>query len=254
MPDERYARRERPIVFKDARQLGAFDCIAAPCLEACPTHQNIPDYLWHVAQGQPSTALDVILRTNPQPSVTGCVCDRPCVDRCVRIFYDQPLAIREIKRFAAEHGVATPVVPRRANGIRVAIVGAGPAGLSAAYFLAVAGCAAEIFEAKASVGGMLGVIPSYRLEACTLEADVARVRALGVPIHYGTALGRDISLEALRREFTYVFLGVGAQRGKRLGIPGEDTPGVLDALDFLERVNTRQPMDSRLARPHRRRR
>jgi putative selenate reductase len=241
--DPRYARRERPLVFKDARPLGPFDCIAAPCLEACPTHQNIPDYLWHVALGEPSKSLDVILRTNPQPGVTGCVCDRPCVDRCVRIFYDAPLAIREIKRFATEHGTASAVTPQPANGIRVAVVGAGPAGLSAAYFLAVAGFAPEVFEAKESLGGMAGVIPGYRLDPHVIGSDVARVRALGVPIHLGKAVGRDISLDALRQEFRYVFLGVGAQRGKRLGIPGEDTPGVLDALEFLDQVNAHRPID-----------
>lgn len=241
--DPRYARRERPLVFKDSRALGAFDCIAAPCLEACPTHQNIPDYLWHVAHGEPSRALDVILRTNPQPGVTGRVCDRPCVDRCVRIFYDAPVAIREIKRFATEHGTASPLAPLPSKHIRVAVIGAGPAGLSAAYSLALAGFATEIFEAKETLGGMVGVIPGYRLDSQVIGDDVARVRDLGVQIHLGKALGRDCSLDSLRQEYPFVFLGVGAQQGKRLGIPGESTPGVLDALEFLEKVNRRSPVD-----------
>lgn len=241
--DPRYVRRERPLVFKDSRVLGAFDCIAPPCLEACPTHQNIPDYLWHVAHGEPSKALDVILRTNPQPGVTGCVCDRPCIDRCVRIFYDAPLAIREIKRFATEHGTASPVTPHPRKNIRVAVVGAGPAGLSAAYYLALAGFDPEIFEAKETLGGMVSLIPGYRLDSRVIDGDVARVRELGVPIHFGKALGRDFSLDSLRQGYPYVFLGVGAPKGKRLGIPGENTPGVLDALEFLEKVNAHSPID-----------
>ncbi|MCC6131030.1 MAG: putative selenate reductase subunit YgfK [Acidobacteria bacterium] len=242
--DTHYSRRERPLVFKDSRRLGHFDCIAPPCQEACPTHQNIPDYIWHIGHGEPGKALDVILRTNPQPGVTGCVCDRPCVERCVRNFYDAPVAIRELKRYATEEGAATPPIPKPKNGIPVAVVGAGPAGLSAAYYLALAGFSPEIFEAKESLGGMVsGVIPGYRLDASVIEGDLSRVKELGVPIHLGKALGSDISLDALRKEFPYVFLGVGAQKGKRLGIPGETTPGVIDALDFLEKVNSHAPID-----------
>ena len=135
--DRRYARRERPLAFKGERELGHFDCIAAPCQEACPAHQNIPDYLWLVSHGKLSEAMDVILRTNAQPGVTGSVCDHPCTERCVRNFYDAPLAIREVKRFAFEHAPARVRSGRApSKGVKVAIVGAGPAGLSAAYYLA----------------------------------------------------------------------------------------------------------------------
>ena len=237
---EAYRHRGRPLAFKGERPLGLFDCIAAPCVDACPTHQNIPDYLWLVAHGRPAEAMAVILRSNPQPGITGSVCDHPCTERCVRSFYDAPLAIREIKRFAFEHaGVLAPERPGPVLGIKVAIVGAGPAGLSAAYFLAKLGFSPEIFEAKRELGGMVaGVIPGYRLPAPTLEADLERLRQLGVPIHLGQALGGTLSLAQLRADFGTVFLAVGAQRGKRLGIPGEAGPGVLDALEFLDRVRS----------------
>ena len=243
--DDAYTRRIRPLDFKGDRPLGQFDCINAPCVDACPTHQNIPDYLWLVAHGKPAEAMEVILRTNPQPAITGSVCDHPCTERCVRNFYDAPLAIREIKRFAFESAGKRPAEVRgQALGVKVAIVGAGPAGLSAAYFLAKLGFEPEVFEAKQELGGMVGgLIPAYRLPNDTLEGDLVRLRELGVPIHLGQVLGRDFTLAALRRDYPYVFLAVGAQKGKRLGIPGEDTPGVMDALDFLDKVRAGTPMD-----------
>ncbi len=250
LDDERYARREKPLQFKGERALGTFDCIAAPCQEACPTHQNIPDYLWLVAHGKPREAMEVILRTNPLPGVTGNICDHICTDRCVRNFFDAPLGIREIKRFAFEQcsllekGHAPLEQAGTPKGVKVAIVGAGPAGMSAAYYLAKMGFEAEIFEAKPQVGGMVGgAVPRYRLEDKTLELDLERLRQLGVKIHLGKALGRDISLEALRKEHAYLFLGVGAQKGKRLGIPGEEAEGVLDALEFLDKVRNEQRLD-----------
>jgi len=238
--DARFARRERPLAFKGERPLGTFDCIAAPCQEGCPAHQNIPDYLWLVARGRPSEALEVILRTNPQPGITGQVCDHPCTERCVRNFYDAPLAIREVKRFAFEHGEPAPERAAPPRGVKVAIVGAGPAGLSAAYYLARMGFEPVLFEAKAQPGGMVsGVIPGYRLAGQAILDDLDRLRQLGVRMELGRALGRDLALEELRSGHRFVFLAVGAQRGKRLGVPGEDARGVLDALSFLDRVQAK---------------
>jgi putative selenate reductase len=235
--EERFARRERPLTFKGDRALQVFDCIAAPCVEACPAEQNIPDYLWHVAQGKPTESLEVILRTNPQPGITGSICEHPCTDRCVRNFYDAPLAIREVKRFAFEQGQAAPERRGSPRGVKVAVVGAGPAGLAAASFLGRMGFEVVLYEAKASLGGMVsGVIPDYRLTGKAIEGDLRRLRDLGVRIEAGRALGRDLQLSQLRRDFPYVFLAVGAQRGKRLGLPGEGSAGVLDALEFLDRV------------------
>lgn len=233
--DSRYSRRERPLVFKGERALGPFDCIAAPCVEACPAHQNIPDYLWLVANGRDDEAIEVIRRSNALPGATGSICDHPCTERCVRNLYDAPLGIREVKRFAFENGVSRPEVAGEAKGVTVAVVGAGPAGISAALNLARAGISSEIFEAKGHAGGMVGgAVPRYRLDDGKLEADLDRLCSLGVKIHLNTAVGRDVALDELRARFDHVFLGAGAQKGKRLGIPGEDAEGVLDALVFLD--------------------
>jgi putative selenate reductase len=245
--DERYSHRDRPLHFKGARALGTFDCIAAPCQEACPAHQNIPDYLWLVAHGRPAEAMEVILHTNPLPGVTGSICDHPCTERCVRNFYDAPLGIREIKRFAFENCGRSPQFSEQAketNGVKVAIVGAGPAGMSAAYFLAKMGFEAEIFEGKTHLGGMVGgAVPRYRLDDDALAVDLERLRQLGVKIHLGQVLGGNLALSTLRQDFNYLFLGVGAQRGKRLGIEGETALGVIDALEFLDKVRAQKPME-----------
>lgn len=231
----RYGRRERPLVFKGSRPLGPFDCIAAPCVEACPAHQNIPDYLWLVAHGRDDEAIEVIRRSNALPGVTGSICDHPCTERCVRNLYDTPLGIREIKRFAFENGVSKPEQAAEPKGVKVAVVGAGPAGISAALNLARAGIESELFEAKEHAGGMVGgAVPRYRLDDDKLKVDLERLASLGVKVHYGASVGRDVALDDLRARFDYVFLGVGAQKGKRLGIPGEDAEGVFDALEFLD--------------------
>lgn len=233
--ERRFARRDRPLAFKGSRPLGPFDCIAAPCMEACPAHQNIPDYLWLVAHGRNDEAIEVIRRSNALPGVTGSICDHPCTERCVRNLYDAPLGIREIKRFAFENGVSKPEVAAASKGVRIAIVGAGPAGISAALNLARMGFEAELFEAKEHAGGMVGgAVPRYRLDDAKLRVDLERLASLGVKIHYGKAIGRDVALDELRGSFSYVFLGVGAQKGKKLGIPGEDAEGVVDALEFLD--------------------
>ena len=189
----------------------------------------------------------MIRRTNALPGVTGSICDHPCTERCVRNFYEAPLAIREVKRHAFEHGASKPEKAGpagEAKGIKVAVVGAGPAGISAALTLARLGFSPELFEAKDHPGGMVGdAVPRYRLSDEPLAVDLARLVSLGVPIHYGKAVGRDVSLDELRASFSYVFLGAGAQKGKRLGIEGEDAPGVLDALVFLDRRRCAEPMD-----------
>jgi len=237
--DERVRKRERPLMTKGERSLGAFDCIAAPCQEGCPAHQNIPDYLHLVARGRPDEARDVILRTNSMPCTTGAVCDHPCADHCVRNHYDAPLAIREIKRFAFQgEGATIPPRAEDAIGVNVAIVGGGPAGLTAAWFLAQAGFGVTVFEARGEPGGMVdAVIPAYRLGHDDLARDITRMQALGVDVRLGARLGPAFGLAELHaRGYACTFLAVGAQAGKTLGIPGEDAQGVWDALAFLRKV------------------
>jgi NADPH-dependent glutamate synthase beta subunit-like oxidoreductase len=183
-------------------------------VEACPAHQNVPDYLWLVANGRETEAIEVIRRTNALPGVTGSICDHPCTERCVRNLYDAPLGIREIKRYAFENGTSKPEVAGDPKGVKVAVVGAGPAGISAALNLARAGIASEVFEAKGHAGGMVGgAVPRYRLSDEKLKVDLDRLRSLGVTVHLNTAVGKDVALDDLRARFDYVFLGVGAQVG-----------------------------------------
>ncbi len=241
----RYRKPRRRAPYKTKRPLGPFDCIAASCREGCPTGQNIPDYMYLVARGRYDEAVEVILRENPLPSITGTVCDHPCMDRCVRSLYDRSLAVREIKRFVVERaGRRRPPERAPGNGVSVAVVGAGPAGLAAAYFLALLGFDVTVFDAGPRPGGIPArIIPSFRLPDSSLAADVDRVRELGVKFRHSTRLGRDVELAGLREEHRYVFVGVGAHQGARLRIEGDDARGVFDCLDFLARVRAGRPVE-----------
>ncbi len=233
--EPRYARREGARRLKSRRALGLFDCAAAPCLEACPAGQNVPDYLRELARGRPREALAIVERANPLPAVTGEICERPCESACVRLLDDEPLAIRALKRHAAERGALAPsAAPGARLGKRAAVVGAGPAGLAAAEHLARRGFEVALFEARSEMGGMAkSAIPAFRLSPVALQRDLDRLRGLGIRLHLGAALGQAVALADLRRDHDVLFLGLGAQEGKKLGIPGDGSPGVLDALDLL---------------------
>ncbi len=222
---------------KTPRPLTAFDCIAAPCTVTCPLPQDIPRYMYHTARGEYDRALAVIRTTNPFPNVLGMVCDHQCQEKCTRIHYDDPLLIREIKRFVARS--ADPdsrPVPRPANGLRVAIVGAGPSGLSCAHFLALDGFEVHLFEAKSFAGGWAAdAIPSFRLDDESLRRDIDAILALGVKIHCDTPVDRG-RFDRFRRDFDYVYIAVGAQESTTLGVDGEDAEGVWDQLRFLSAV------------------
>ena len=223
----RYARRERPLVFKGSRALGPFDCIAAPCMEACPAHQNIPDYLWLVAHGRDDEAIEVIRRSNALPGVTGSICDHPCTERCVRNLYDAPLGIREIKRFAFENGVSKPEAAAAPKGVKVAIVGAGPAGISAALNLARVGFAPELFEAKEHAGGMVGgavpALPARRRQAQGRPRP-ARVARREDPLRHGRRPGR-LPRGAARRASPTSSSASAPRRGSGSGSPARTPRG-----------------------------
>jgi NADPH-dependent glutamate synthase beta subunit-like oxidoreductase len=235
---DRYHSPRQARQTKTARPLGPFDCIGAPCIEGCPSNQNVPDYMHLVAQGRYDDALEVILRSNPLPSITGTVCDHPCMNKCVRSHYDSPLAIREIKRFVTERATTRSVPVRAAqNDVSVAVIGAGPAGLAAAYYLALAGCQVVVFDERVAPGGVPAqVIPSYRLPDDSLAVDIEGIAALGVTFEFEKRLGREFQIQSLKERFGYVFIGTGAGQGMELRIEGEQTPGVYDCLAFLNRV------------------
>jgi putative selenate reductase len=227
-------RREyiRPPDIKSDRELGMFDCIAAPCRDTCATRQDIPDYLWHTSRGETDNAFGVILSTNPFPSVTGMVCDHLCQNKCTRMNYDDPLQIREVKRFISECGTACRA-PAPDNGKKAAVIGAGPAGLSCAFYLRMAGFSVDVFEARPKAGGMVRyAIPGFRLTDEAVEKDINRITGLGVNILYDTLVDRQ-KFSEIRENYPYIFVGPGAQIASPLSIEGTDASGVLDPLQFL---------------------
>lgn len=222
---------------KTSRKLPEFDCVRAPCIGTCPAGQDIPSYMYYTAQGDYQKAYEVIMRNNPLPNVLGMVCDHQCQHKCTRANYDSSLLIREVKRFIASKNDKRPdLKPEKANGKRVAVIGAGPSGLSAAYFLALEGFAVEIFETKAFSGGMVSdAIPSFRLTAEAIHQDINYIKDLGVTIRYAQKIDKNRFAE-LKKEYDYVYIAIGAQGAKKMGIPGEDAAGVIDQLVFLSDV------------------
>jgi formate dehydrogenase major subunit len=220
------------------------DC-KAPCNLACPSNIDIQGYLGLAANGKFAEAVDLIRRDNPMPSVIGRVCPHPCEDACRRALVDEPLAINNLKRFVAdvERGLGAPVVrqmPPRI-GKKVAVVGAGPAGLSAAWYLGAAGVDVTIFEAMQKAGGMLRYgIPDYRLPPEVLDPAIEVILGYGAVLRTGTVLGRDVTLEKLRRDHDAVVIAIGAWKSRALRIPGEDHPAVLSGIDFLSKVNAHE--------------
>jgi NADPH-dependent glutamate synthase beta subunit-like oxidoreductase/Pyruvate/2-oxoacid:ferredoxin oxidoreductase delta subunit len=216
--------------------------LQAPCQAACPVGTNAGLYVSLIAEGRFDEALQVASEPNPFPAICGRVCTAPCEDVCRRGEFDAPIAIRDLKRFATDHGapgVRQITKPKRVYSERVAIVGAGPTGLSAAYYLARRSYGVTVFDAMPVAGGMMSIgIPEYRLPRAELNRDIEAIRALGVEIVLNTAIGRDIELTALQRDFDAVLLAVGAQRSQRLDIPGEaELGGVTPATSFLKDYN-----------------
>jgi len=237
--NDEYYQRQTPFYpsVKTTKPLPLFDCISAPCTEACATDQGIPEYMYHTANGKFDQAYATILKTNPLPGITGYVCDHLCQTKCTRINYDRPLLIREIKRFATEWG-QKGISPKAIapNRFKAAVIGGGPSGLSCAYFLALAGFSVEIFESKASLGGMVsGAIPRFRLGDDSIRNDLDLITGLGVKINYNHLVDKA-EFARIHQENDYIYLGMGAQVSRRLNIPGEEISRVMDPLDFLSGV------------------
>ncbi len=209
----------------------------APCVRACPAHINVQGYVALIGKGKYKEAVELIYNNLPLPGVLGRVCPHPCEKVCRRAEKDQPISICKLKRFAADQvdytQLAIPEITSREE--RVAIVGSGPAGLSAAYYLALNGYKATIFEAAPVMGGWLRVgIPEYRLPRDILEKEINHILSLGVEAKTNTALGKDFTIASLKEQgYKAVFLGVGCQKGAKLAVPGEDSAGVIQGVDFL---------------------
>ena len=209
---------------------------SVPCVELCPAHVDVPGYISLVGEERYDDAIRLIRKDNPFPSVCGLVCEHPCETHCRRTIVDSPLNIRGIKRFAVDHAGEVPAPPRApSSGNPVAIVGGGPSGLTAAYFLSLMGHTVTVFERKPKLGGMLRYgIPSYRLPGSYLDRDIDTILSTGVSVRVNCEVGTDVTLEELRRDYDSLYLAIGASLHKGLGIPGEDAKGVLSAIEMLD--------------------
>ena len=217
----------------------------APCKTACPAHIAVQGYLKLAAQGRYLEALELIKKENPLPAVCGRVCNRKCEDACTRGDLDRAVAIDEVKKFIADRELerASRFVPKKLYDFsdkKIAVIGAGPAGLSCAYFLACDNYKVTVFDKNELPGGMLRYgIPSFRLEKPVLDSEIDVLKELGVVFRCGVEVGRDVTIDELRRQgFDAFYLAVGAQKSAALGIPGEELKGVWGGIDFLREVNS----------------
>jgi putative selenate reductase len=235
--EPRYKKAAYPFGLPKVKSsLGLWDCVVAPCVEACAVEQDVPEYAWHISRGEYDRALEVILARNPLPGVTGYVCTRLCQTRCTRNDYEESVAIRALKRAAEERGRADYLAHRApATGSRVAVIGAGPSGLACAAFLALNGVQVTVFEAKDVAGGMLRAVPPFRLPDDIIRRDIERIEALGVEIRLNAPVTGPPE-RLLDAGFDAVYLASGFQRDTPLPIPGIDGPGVIAALTLLDRA------------------
>jgi len=243
--DRRYVKATfRTDRSKTPRRLHYFDCIAAPCIDECPVEQKVPQYMKAVRDGDFTEAVRLARQDNPMPTILGKVCDHLCENTCIRTHLDEPLAIRQIKRFIMEHENQPTLFDRREpTGTKIAVVGAGPAGTAAAQELAYAGFSVTIFESRSYPAGMVGgAIPNYRIPQKDIAQDMAVLTELGVEIRYDHRIGVDGSLADLWAEgFSSIVIAVGAQRAKQLNLVGEESDGVMDALYFLRNAREGHP-------------
>lgn len=228
--------------FKDTVDTGT-----APCKAACPAHVPVQGYLKLAAQGRYTEALELIKKENPFPAVCGRICNKRCETECTRASVDEAVAIDEVKRFIADHDMHedTRFVPKMVNQIgrpyteKIAIIGAGPAGMSCAYYLANKGYPVTVFDRNPVPGGMLTLgIPSFRLEKDVLNAEIEILKDMGVEFRCGVEVGKDVTIEQLRGEgYKGFYLAIGAQKSQKLSVPGEELSGVWGGIDFLREVN-----------------
>lgn len=221
----------------------------SPCKTECPAHIAVQGYIKLASQGRYKEALELIKRENPFPAVCGRICPRKCESACTRGDIDDPIAIDEIKKFVAEQDLNAEnrYLPKIKNNYdkKIAVVGSGPAGLSCAFYLAIDGYKVTVFEKERVLGGMLTLgIPSFRLEKEVINAEIDVLRELGVEFKTQVEVGKDITLEELRKEgYEAFYLAIGAQAGRKLGIEGEEAEGVITGVDFLRKVNLGEELD-----------
>lgn len=240
--------------YRDKNRINCYDSGTAPCKTACPAHIAVQGYLKMAAQGRYQDALALIKKDNPLPAICGRICNRRCEDACTRGSIDEAIAIDAVKRFIAEQDLKaeTRYIPKKIVPTlegefkeKIAIIGAGPAGLSCAFYLAEKGYYPTIFEKNDKPGGMLVYgVPSYKLEKDVVEAEIDIIKAMGVEIKTGIEVGKDITIEELRAQgYKAFYVAVGCQGGRKAGVPNEDAVGVTTAVEFLREVNAKEAYD-----------
>ena len=233
--------------YRDNAKINCYDTGTAPCKTACPAHLPVQGYIKMTSQGRYMDALKLIKNENPFPAVCGAICNRRCEDACTRGTIDEPIAIDEIKKFIAakELNEKDRYIPKTVNHEgkqfeeKIAIVGAGPAGMSAAYYLRCKGYPVTVFEREDKAGGMLlNGIPSFRLEKDVIAAEIEVLETMGVEFRFGIDVGSDVTIQQLRDEgYKAFYIAIGARGGRMAGVPGEDAKGVMSGIEFLNKVN-----------------
>ncbi len=234
--------------YRDNNKINCYDSGTSPCKAACPAHISVQGYVKMAGEGRYEDAVRLIRQDNPFPAVCGAVCNRRCEDACTRGTVDKPVAIDEIKKFLAQWELENPgrFKVRSENGegnqwddFKIAVIGAGPAGLSAAWYLRTEGYPVTVFEKEARPGGMLmNGIPNFRLEKEVLRKEIRLIEDMGAEIRCGVEVGKDVTLDELRAQgYKGFFVAIGLQGGRLAGVPGEDAEGVLSGVDFLRQVN-----------------
>jgi len=216
--------------------------ISSACQHTCPISQDVPSYIGYLAQGKFEEAVKVVLKENPLPLVCGRVCDSPCEGKCVAGEWDEPIAIKSLKRFLADYEMKNDfdlgLKPKPQREEKIAIIGSGPGGLTCAHYLALEGYKVTIFEGQSEPGGMLyWGIPEFRMPRDVLSYEIDRIKSLGVEIKLNTTIGKDITLAKLKEDYKAVFIATGAHKGLKMKIPNEESHGVIDAVQFLREYN-----------------
>ena len=216
-----------------------------PCVSLCPAHVDIPGYVALVGEGRYADAIRLIRKDNPFPTTCGFICEHPCEARCRRNMIDDSINIRGLKRVAADFaGEVEPPKCAPSTGKKIAVLGGGPGGLSAAYYLQLMGHQTTVYEMLPKLGGMLRYgIPNYRLPKNRLDEDINAILKTGVEVKYGLKIGEDITIQQLRSEYDAVLITIGASTDKKLGLEGEDADGVISAVQFLRDVGKDEALD-----------